>query len=129
LDNCHSLDRHPKKYNNNNKNQFSWFTKLKSPNAVKKLFFVNKRGCEYSKHKIPYPLSLPQNKLDALFVSWCLRGLNPLIPAPVSPQCSCKNNFHVTFMNNSAAFILGDGPKDLAMPGGATGRWGTEGLP
>ncbi len=74
-------------------------------------------------------LSLPQNKLDALFVSWCPRGLNPLIPSPASPQCSCINNFHFTFMNNSAALILGDGPKDLAAPGGATGRWGTGGLP
>jgi hypothetical protein len=63
------------------------------------------------------PLSLPQNKLDALFVSWCPRGLNPLFQTPASPQCSCINNFQFTFMNNSAEFINGNGPKDLAALG------------
>ena len=63
------------------------------------------------------PISLPQNKLDALFETWCPRSLDPLVPTPASPQCSCINNFQFTFMNNSAAFIHGDGPKDLAALG------------
>jgi hypothetical protein len=63
------------------------------------------------------PLSLPQNKLDALFVSWCPRSLNPLFQTPASPQCSCINNFQFTFMNNSAEFTRGNGPKDLAALG------------
>ena len=63
-----------------------------------------------------HPLSLPQNKLDAIFTGWCPKNANSMA-MPISPQCSCINNFYFTFTNNSAAFIRGDGPKDLAALG------------
>jgi hypothetical protein len=64
-----------------------------------------------------HPLTLPQNELNTLFVSWCPRNPDPLTPTPASPQCSCINNFYFTFMNNSAAFLRGEGPTDLAALG------------
>ena len=64
-----------------------------------------------------HPLSLPQRELDTLFASWCPQSTNPNFPTPASPQCSCINGFQSTFTNNSAAFLRGDGPKDLAALG------------
>ena len=53
--------------------------------------------------------------VDTLFASWCPQ--NPNSPTPISPQCSCISNFFFTFSSNAAAFMRGDGPKDLAALG------------
>lgn len=69
-----------------------------------------------------HPLSLPQNEVDSLFVGWCPKNMINSIHAPdqstpISPQCSCISNYHFTFVNNSAAFLRGEGPDDLAALG------------
>lgn len=62
-----------------------------------------------------HPISLPQGEVDTLFSSWCPQ--DPNSPTPISPQCSCISNFFFNFSSNAAAFIRGDGPKDLAALG------------
>jgi hypothetical protein len=62
------------------------------------------------------PLSLDQAKFGAVLADWCPDNNNSNSP-PVSPQCSCIRAYSARFENNSATFLRGGGPKDLAALG------------
>ena len=77
-----------------------------------------------------HPLTLPQHDLDNLMLGWCSKNLSSssnqilnLLPiqtpiqTPVSPQCSCIENFMLKFANNSAVFLRGGGPANLVALG------------
>jgi hypothetical protein len=88
------------------------------------IIFILKKGCfipltyrtpayrwgELQKLFRDYPLEVPDLKLNILLEDWCPTTEGE---TPVSPQCSCIGNFYFTFMNISATFTQGGGPKDL----------------
>lgn len=64
------------------------------------------------------PLVLNATKFATILADWCpLNRPNSLVQTPVSPQCSCIRDYTFKFANNSATFLRGGGPKDLAALG------------
>ena len=66
------------------------------------------------------PTVLNQGSLDEVLSGWCPEpsgGANLVARTPVSPQCSCIRDFRAKFENNSATYLRGGGPKDLAALG------------